>query len=452
MQTTTLPIAAIIARPGRQRQQFTQLSLHELAESIRARGLLHALLIDSEGYLVAGERRLRAIREHILPLGGTFTYAGHPVPPGEVPVLTVASTDPLELEEVELAENLAREDLTWQEKAEAHARLHRLRLAQLDVINRVANQHGEDPVQHTPADTAREVHGTALNAFRQDEVRQEILIAPHLSKPEVAKAVSLKDAYKILKRIEDAERNRALAAIMGTSLEGEHTLLHGDCLELMTGWKERFDVILTDPPYGMGAHEFGDGAGRLLGIDHQYDDSHEAWSVLMNQWCSLAYQAARPEAHAYIFCDLDRFHELKGHMQLAGWYVFRTPFIYFKDDASGRVPLPDKGPRRQYEILLFAIKGGKTVNYIGSDVIRSIPDEGTFGHGAKKSVNFLTELLRRSVRPGDRVLDSFAGTGSIIPAGHSQKCRVTAIEKEAGYYGLCLRRVEALPKQGEMAL
>lgn len=28
------------------------------------------------------------------------------------------------------------------------------------------------------------------------------------------------------------------------------TLYHGDCLEIMPKFKQKFDMILTDPPYG----------------------------------------------------------------------------------------------------------------------------------------------------------------------------------------------------------
>jgi hypothetical protein len=52
----------------------------------------------------------------------------------------------------------------------------------------------------------------------------------------------------------------------------------------------------------------------------------------------------------------------------AGWDVFRTPLIDYKL-GSGRVPRPEHGPRRQWEMCLYAIKGDKNVTGIFSDVI-----------------------------------------------------------------------------------
>lgn len=451
---TTIPAASIQISPDRQRQSFDEEALLELAESIHKRGLIHAIVIGPHNELIAGERRLRAITQHLTPLNKVFAYADELVPLGEVPFIRMAAEDPLELEEIELAENLVRKDLTWQELANAHARLHRLRADQ----NMRANPTQVPAPGQSMADTAREIFGVLANNAQRDTVRQEILVAQHFDKPEVAKAPTLKEAFKALKKIEDADRNKALAALVGkTHSSADHTVLHRNCLEWMTevarDTQLRYDVILTDPPYGMGAHEFGDAAGKLIQIDHQYDDSYEAWRKLMDGptgWCNLSHQITKPEAHAYVFCDIDNFHELKAMMSAAGWYVFRTPFTNYKQN-SGRVPLPDQGPRRQSEWFLYAIKGKKKVNFIGSDVIVTGSDEN-LTHGAQKPVALYHEILRRSVKPGDAVLDTFGGTGTLLPAAHALKCRATVVEQEANYYGICLQRLADLEKQKELPL
>ena len=443
-----IPIQSIRIPPDRQRQQFDEAAILELAASITGTVLIHAPVVTPDNTLIAGENRLRAISKHIYPLGKTFTYNGEVVPPGMVPVNTVHSDDSLILAEIEWDENTKRKDLTWQEQAQATAMLHNLRQMQK---NRHALPSEPPPVQ-TVAETAVELRGSSIGDA-QTVTRNEIIISRHLDKPEVAKAPTLKEAVKALKRIEDADRNRKLAVAVGeTYSASQHQLFHADCLEWMAdpAWAGTFDVILTDPPYGMGAQNFGDGAGRLAGITHEYDDSYEAWQVLVGQWAALSYRVAAPQAHAYVFCDFDRFHELKGHMERAGWYVFRTPLINYKSN-SGRVPLPDKGPRRQYEILLYAIKGDKLTTGIFSDVITSQADE-QLQHGAQKPVALYEDLLKRSVKPGDRVLDTFAGTGTIFAAAHKFKCLAVGVEKSDTYYGVCVKRLEDLANQKELPL
>lgn len=159
----------------------------------------------------------------------------------------------------------------------------------------------------------------------------------------------------------------------------------------------------------------------------------------MGLWTDLSYNVAKAQAHAYVFCDIDMFHELKAMMQKAGWYVFRTPFINHKMN-SGRVPLPDQGPRRQYEIILYAIKGKKQTTHIYPDVISTSADEN-FSHGAQKPVALYQNLLQRSVRPGDRVLDTFAGSGTIFEAANGFKCSATGTELNPEYYGMFLARI-----------
>jgi DNA modification methylase len=66
------------------------------------------------------------------------------------------------------------------------------------------------------------------------------------------------------------------------------------------------------------------------------------------------------------------------------------------------------------------------------------------GHGAQKPVSLYSDLLKRSTRPGDRVLDPFCGTGTIFPAAHPLKVAATGIELEPAYYGIGVKRIEGL--------
>jgi DNA modification methylase/ParB-like chromosome segregation protein Spo0J len=431
----------------------------ELTTSIAEIGLLHAPVVRETAAgltLVSGERRLRAI-EDLFMLGHSLFYNNKVIEPGSVPYVTLGELSFLEAEEAELDENLKRRDLTWQELAAAHERLHKLRQKQSEAAFGLAYTDEADQEGHyiwTTADTAKELSGRSDGAY-QDKVRRELIVAKHLHNPEIQKAKTVDEAFKLLKQQENRERNIALAEETGKTFSSAiHDLFNIDCLEWMRAYADGMpdnpgsgvDVICTDPPYGMGADSFGDAAGKLSGIQHHYDDSREAWMLLMEAWCPLSYQVCKPQAHAYVFCDILNFADLKTLMQQAGWYVFRTPFICVKPN-SGRVPLPDQGPRRQYETLLYAIKGKKPVTHIYPDVISTTADE-QLSHGAQKPVALFKNLLQRSVRPGDVVLDCFAGTGPIIPAAHHFQCKAIVLEKEKEYYAICCERLKAL-EEGE---
>jgi ParB family chromosome partitioning protein len=105
-----VPLDRITPNPKQPRLDFDAESLAELAESIRAQGVLQPILIRPAGHgyeLVAGERRLRAARQVGLQT---------------IPAIVRAIADD-ELLEVALIENLQRDDLNAIEEALGYQRL-----------------------------------------------------------------------------------------------------------------------------------------------------------------------------------------------------------------------------------------------------------------------------------------------------------------------------------------
>lgn len=423
---------------NRQRREFDETSLQELVTSIQesSHGLLHAPVLRTEGetlVLVAGERRLRAMAQ-IYELGGTFTYNGMPVPPGQVPYTNLGELSQVDAWEAELEENIRRADLTWQEKAAATSSLELLRSAQAALTGAPAP---------TVAEIAKEVRGSSVGEA-QESTRKEILVSRHLDDPDVKKAPTLREAFKVLKKKEEARKNVEMAAKVGQTFTSKsHTLLNQDSENYMKDAAAgSFDIILTDPPYGMGADDFGDsGQGTSAGA-HFYKDDYKTWCEIMNWFCPESYRLAKEQAHLYAFCDLGRFEELTVRLGSAGWQVFRTPLIWHNPDGF-RAPWPDKGPQRKYELVLFAVKGGRTTNTLQGDVLTYKRDTA-LGHPAQKPVPLLIDLLRRVARPGDSVLDPFAGSGSSLEACHELKLLCTAIEQDPAAYGIAANRLQSL--------
>ncbi len=219
-------------------------------------------------------------------------------------------------------------------------------------------------------------------------------------------------------------------------------LLRGDCFEVMEGLQdETFDVVLTDPPYGMGADEFGDSGGKVE-AEHGYADSAGCVMGLIARLPQRLFDLTKPQAHAYIFCDIAWFKDWSDAMQRAGFRVFRTPLIWHKPGGF-RAPWPEHGPQRKYEVCLFAVKGDMKVTKILGDVLTHGPDTNV-GHNAQKPVALLEDLLKRSIQPGMRVLDPFCGSGSIFPAAQACKVFATGIEMDETYYGVAAKRLQDL--------
>lgn len=431
-----VPITSVIVGANRQRRDFDEQALADLADSIQRNGLLHPIVVRSNGdaqvFLVAGERRLRAIQMLDLQ-GARFGYGDVEVPSGIVPVNDLGDLNAEEAYEAELEENIIRVDLSWQERTEALANLHELRTRQHDG-------------RQTTKDTGVEAFPSLDPSAAGQIVRQAVVLKREMARdPEVAAAKTQRDAWKIVKRKEDARVNTALALEMGTKSASElHQVINADCREwLATANHGQFDCILIDPPYGMGADNFGDAAGKLVGIEHDYTDDRDHALGLMETIAPDLWFVAKEQAHLYVWCDIDQFSDLKLIFAKSGWWVHRTPLINIKRE-GGRVPWPENGPRRCYEMVLYAVKGKRPVTAIYRDVFESTLGEDTGGHGAAKPVEAYVDLLRRSCRPGDHVLDCFAGSGTILSAAHELKLRSTAVELNPAYYGMCLKRLEGL--------
>lgn len=437
--------ASIVVAENRQRRSFDAAALAELAESIQTKGLWHPVVLRTVGpdyVLVSGERRLRAVTQ-IYDLGGQFRHDGSAVFEGSIPYTLFEDLDPLAAEEAELEENIRRKDLSWQELAAATSRLQTLRSAQ-------AKASGT-PVPST-ADLAKEITGAKYSGgFAEQTTRRQLVVAQHLDDPEVKAAKNVDDAFKLLVKKEEVKKFATMAEALGRAFTADmHRLYHDDArLWLPKQSAEIFDVIITDPPYGMSADEFGD-SGSSSKTEHAYEDSYENFKSIMDVFCTQSYRIAKSAAHLYMFCDVENFLDLRLWLSEAGWRVFRTPMIWYKKTGF-RIPWVGQGPQRKYELILYAQKGNRNVTRIASDVLEYTIDT-TKAHAARKPDDLYVDLLSRSVRPGDVVCDPFCGSGPVFSAAHGLKCRAVGVEKDSASYGIAAQRIQGLKAQGELAL
>lgn len=435
MQLHVFPVEDITIAANRQRRTFNADAIQALAGSIADNGLIHPIVVrrgeDNELILVAGERRLRAL-EFVWNYGQTVRCGERSIPERCVPCLFLGEIDPIDAFEIELEENIRRTDLDWKERATATHRLFQLRHMQADRDGGPAT---------SVAEIAQEIAGTS-EGQHQENVRQDIILATHLDNPVVAKATSRKEAFKALKRDEETRRNAELGRAVGLTFSAAmHTLRQGDCIEVMAELAaESFDVILTDPPYGIDAQDFGDSDGKAGA--HFYDDSPDNFKWLLTQAFFQINRLAKPQAHLYMFCDIEHFLWLRDLCSQGEWKVFRTPFIFINPTAM-RAPWPEMGPQRKWQMVLYANKGNRPVTRLYSDTL-TYPSDNNLGHQAQKPVALYADLLRRSVRPGDAVLDPFCGTGTIFPGAHEFKCRATGIELDPAACGIAASRLREL--------
>jgi site-specific DNA-methyltransferase (adenine-specific) len=423
---------------ARQRKEITRSRLLELKDSILENSLLHAPVAQQTGPdtydLVAGERRVRAI-DLIAEDGKAFIFDRSAIRPGQIPLMLLSEAiNAIKLQEIELAENVDRDDLPWQDRIAALAYIHNMR-------------RKENPDQ-TIADTARAIiaentrelagaQGGLAESTMLRNIKQATIINEHLEKPEIAKARNATEAFNLIV----ANEQRAFEAELirrgqkrVTTIEVRHGSLFDILPKLETG---TFDTVLADPPYGIGV-DTGGFRQRTV-VHHNYDDSPESARAILSCILTEGFRICKARANLFIFCDIDLFGWLKESAARAGWDPFRTPITWLKSDSEGMAPWGREGFRRTTEWIFFARKGQKGLIHSPVDVLRhNRVHRDDREYGPEKPVPLIRELLGASTLPGDYILDPCCGSGSTLVAARELNMRALGIESDEKAYNLSL--------------
>lgn len=457
MNLITIP--EIHITPDRIRKEFDDLVIEDMACSIYREGLHHAILLSVKNNvftLVAGETRLRAMKL-LKDCGLTFYHNQIEIDSDKVPYTLLRETDDAVLAfEAELNENLKRKDLTWQEQVVATNKLHELRVAEYGESGRGVNDSRWN-IKKTAEEIASRKTGRKANNADITRTQEALLIAQHMDDPFVAAAKDQNHALKVIRENIKHDKRKQLKeefdATNGVDLlelppqkaedksyySSQYTLIHGDFfIEAPNLPSNHFDVILTDPPYGIDIHKMT----QRDGGKHDYNDSEEYFDSFISTLASEAFRVAKDTAHAYVFCNIRRFDRLFVAFELAGWRVWRRPIIWDKGN-TGSFGDATHGPRQTYDAILYAIKGEKETTALYRDVI-PIAQPTIGDHPASKPAALFSDLLKRSVYPGDRVVDFFCGSGPIFEASKELDLYATGIEMNDKYYLMSVERISKL--------
>lgn len=318
-----VPRGSIVIR-DRQRKAILPAKVNELKESIGRGTLINApvcfALSEDKFLLIAGETRLKAI-DALAAEKRIFSYDRQPIGPGEVPIVLADAETLLQQREIEFDENVIRSDLTWQERAQALADIHAMRLA-------------ANPDQ-THKDTATEllakgsVAGLAAPTSLREAVRQSVMIAPHLSNPVIANARNANEARQLLLKAEEERANAILAkrGLSTLSAKPDIEVRHADLetsLPLLD--EDQFDTIIADLPYGI--HASGGGFRSRTVHHHNYEDTPEYARRLLTCTLTEGFRVTRRRANIFLFIDIRHWDWVQTAAARIGWTPFPRPAIW----------------------------------------------------------------------------------------------------------------------------
>lgn len=426
MNVEFLRTDAIQILDTRQRKTVSEDHIKSLALDIMENGLIHPPTVTHDNILVAGFCRLTAVRA----LTGDFKFGGTIVPRGHIPVIRLdQARTALDLFRIEFAENEKRANLTPVERSAALAHLHRN-------LEAMAKEKGEAwSMQKTAAEVVKLEGGDAPPSRQNDvagEVSDALIIDSFKDDPDVASAPTKAAAVKIAKKKMEEQFSQMLGAMSMQEAEGKevddtYRVFRGDFRDFPLE-EGAYAGIICDPPYGIGADSFGD---QSYATGHQYKDDEANALEVARAILLRGFTAVQPGGHCYLFCDIRRWSELKNLAEKAGWYVWPTPLIW--DKGMGHAPQPGYFSR-QYEAILFCMKGAtRRLTKTSPDVIR-IPAQRDKIHAAQKPVDLYVHLMRLSFLPGERVVDFTTGSGTIFKAAAEAGLRADGWEKDEKYF------------------
>lgn len=196
------------------------------------------------------------------------------------------------------------------------------------------------------------------------------------------------------------------------------TLYHGDCLEV-TEWLAA-DVLVTDPPYGIGyATNWG---GQFTGAPIAGDSTAAVRDAVLTRW------GDRP---AVVFAS-PRQDRPPGHPN-------PTPLIFDKGDVVGMGDLswPWKPNYELAWVYGSGWSGART-----SSILRYRVLPGNFtkrDHPTQKPVALTEDIIAKA--PPGTIADPFAGSGSTLVAARNLDRRAIGIEIEERYCEIAAKRL-----------
>lgn len=444
----TLPVEKIIVPEDRIRQIFKRAAMQGFVFSLKKFGQLQPGICRKEEdkyILVAGERRLRGCEEAGIPFKFELS----------------SEVDPLRIREIELEENIQREDIDFKEEVAALKELYGIKQTQFGIST-------------SGAPGGYRIEDFAEYSDRSEGIISEDLeLATFLEIDEVRNAKNKTEAKKVIKRIkeefrtskalkearegpqppeveldEDASesaRQAVRAAELREKVEFFGERIHLGRMEeiLPTHPDSCYDVVCFDPPWGV---DF-DKVKKETGSTRNYEDDEAFVRENFPKWLKILYQKMSENSHLYLFFGISRYPFIYEELEKVGFSTNGIPLIWFKQGAH-RTRNPDVWPGRSYEPIVYARKGSKILIQKGAPdvIITPTPTPTIKGtHPSAKHPMIYIELLKRSCSPGDKLLDPMCGSGMMAVAAetlrHTHQLDWQMIEVEETFQELSLFNV-----------
>jgi adenine-specific DNA-methyltransferase len=213
-------------------------------------------------------------------------------------------------------------------------------------------------------------------------------------------------------------------------MTNHNRILQGDCTQLLKTIPDKtVDFVLTDPPYGV---NYRDRAGRSIANDVDPTNILTAFDDI--------HRALKPDSFCVSFYGWNRIDAFFSAWTKAGF----TPvghIVWNKSYASNTGFL-----RYRHEQAYVLAKGRPAKPAQPIDDVQPWEYSGNRAHPTEKAVSVLSPLVQTFSRPGNLVMDPFAGSGSTLVAAALLKRSYLGIELEPQYCKVAENRLAGVTR------
>lgn len=220
-------------------------------------------------------------------------------------------------------------------------------------------------------------------------------------------------------------------------------ILLGDSLTLADHIEGQINCICTDPPYGVAflsnssVTPRGDKWVEKIAND---DDPELAIDLFLRVMAPLVAKCA-DQAEMYVFTSWKVIGPWLDAVAKLEPFVVKNLLVWEKGmpgmgDVEGNWP-------NSYELIIYAKKGRRPIGSRRPSVVSvQRVDKDNHIHPTEKPVPLLEILLEQSTKPGDLVVDPFAGSGSTIVAASRLGRRGLGMEMNPRFHERAIRRLD----------
>jgi len=249
--------------------------------------------------------------------------------------------------------------------------------------------------------------------------------------------VSINAAYKEIKKEEKKQNfiNKKIEFEKPIiNINTNQKIIEGDSRQVLkTLDKKSFDLLLSDPPYGM---DFKSGWNIK---DKIQNDKIEDTVKLFEEVLKESVPLLKDDAHFYLFGNINYINEIKPIIEK---YLTLKNVLIWDRQIIGMGDLKTYG--NSYDIVYFGynkkwkdLHGTRErdiLNFQRVDPAKNI-------HPTEKPLDMLEYLIKKSSQENDKILEPFAGGGSTLVAAKNTNRKATGIEIENKYVQLIKERI-----------